>query len=304
MTFPSFPGPASSVPGGAAERPGRHSQGSAPAARGPYDLLSVLGARMVVPAAQRELLGILRILAVPAELATVALVVWRIRGAVDSTAAGGDVAERIESAFLAALPNPRLARALAFEFSLIHYALFSRRSRPSGTEGRTISYHRAGGYGGIVFALLLVSACEIIVLHVFVSRLSGVAAWLLTALGLYGVVWILGDYQAVRLRPLTLSSDGLVVQLGLRWSASIPREAIASILPAPRPGRPRRAPGHLHAVPLVPPQWKAALRTPLPVTGPYGITKRVTTVALAADDRDGLHRALIACGLYSEPGPG
>jgi hypothetical protein len=188
---------------------------------------------------------------------------------------------------------------LAYEMSVIYYGLFSWRDRPAVGPGRAFSYHRAGSYGAIVFALLMVSACEIVAMHVAVSFASSAAAWLVTALGLYGVVWILGDYQAVRLRPLMVGADGLVVRLGLRWSVSIPRDAIAAISPAPKPPRARRAPGHLHAALVAPPQWQVTLREPLLARGPYGITKRVTTVALAADDRAGLRQALLECGLLS-----
>jgi hypothetical protein len=269
----------------------------------PVFLVSLLGARLIVPASSRAVLPVLRLLAVPAELATVLLGVWRVRRMLNGLAAEGDVVARLERAFGAAVPYPRFARMLAYELSVIYYGLFSWRDRPAVGPGRTFSYHRAGGYGAIAFALLMVSACEIVGTHVMVSLASPAAAWLLTALGLYGVVWILGDCQALRLRPLMVGADGLVVRLGLRWSVSIPRDAIAEISPAPKPPRARRAPGHLHAALLSPPQWQVTLREPLVASGPYGITKRVTTVALAADDRAGLRQALLDCGLLSEPIP-
>jgi hypothetical protein len=269
----------------------------------PVFLLSLLGARLVMPGSARAALPVLRLLAVPAELATVAFVVWRVRGALGDLAAEGDLVARLQRALAAAVPNPRLAEMLAYEVAVLYYGLFSWRDRPASEPGRTFSYHRAGGYGAFVFALLVVSACEITGVHVAVSRASPAAAWLLTALGLYGVAWILGDYRAARLRPLLVGADGLVVRLGLRWSVTIPRDAIAAVAPAPKPPRARRAPGHLHAALMVPPQWEVALSEPLVAKGPYGITKRVTTVALAADDRAGLRRALVECGLLLEPGP-
>jgi hypothetical protein len=57
----------------------------------PVFLLSLLGARLVVPASARAALPVLRLFAVPAELATVVLVVWRVRGALSGLAAEGDV---------------------------------------------------------------------------------------------------------------------------------------------------------------------------------------------------------------------
>jgi hypothetical protein len=155
-----------------------------------------------------------------------------------------------------------------------------------------------------VFALLIVSACEIVGTHILVSLASSTAAWLVTAISLYGVIWILGDLQAVRLRPLLVGTDGLAVRLGLRWSVWIPRNAIAAMVLAPKVPAAKRTPGHLRAALMVSPQWHVNLREPLVARGPYGITKRVTTVALAADDRTALRQALVECGLLIEPREG
>jgi hypothetical protein len=268
----------------------------------PIFLLSLLGARLVLPESSRAALPALRLLAVPAELAIVLIVMWRVRRAMSGLAGEADVVAHLESAIGTSVGNPRLAKVLAYELSVIYYGLLSWRKRPDLQAGRTFPYHRAGGYGAIVSALVLVSACEIVATHLLVSRASSTAAWLLTALGLYGVVWILGDYQAVRLRPLTVETDGIAVRLGLRWSLWIPRDAIAAIVPTPKLAAAKRAPGHLHAALLVSPQWQVTLHEPLVAKGPYGITKRVTTIALAADDRAALRQALVACGLPLEPG--
>jgi hypothetical protein len=270
----------------------------------PVFLLSLLGARLVLPESARAVLPALRLLALPAELATLLFVLWRIRGAMGGLAAEFDVVARLERAIAPAVPNRRLAELLAYELGVIYYGLLSWRDRPAPEAGRTFSYHRAGGYAAIVSALLIVSACEIVGAHMLVSLASSTAAWLLTAISLYGVVWIVGDYQAVRLRPLLVGTDGLAVRLGLRWSVWIPRDAIAAIVPAPKRPASKRAPGHLHAALLVSPQWHVNLREPLVARGPYGITKRVTTVALAADDRTALRQALIECGLLFPLGTG
>jgi hypothetical protein len=270
----------------------------------PVFLLSLLGARLVLPESARGALPALRLLAVPAELATVLFVLWRVRGAMSGLAAEVDVVARLERAIGAGVPNRRLAELLAYELAVIYYGLFSWRDRPAPEAGRAFSYHRAGGYTAIVWALLIVSACEIVGTHILVSLASSTAAWLLTAISLYGVIWILGDLQAVRLRPLLVGTDGLAVRLGLRWSVWIPRDVIAAVVPAPKVPAAKRAPGHLRAALMVSPQWHVNLREPLVARGPYGITKRVTTVALAADDRMALRQALFECGLLIEPREG
>ena len=55
------------------------------------------------------------------------------------------------------------------------------------------------------------------------------AAWIVTVLDLYGVLWLVGDYHALRLRPTRIDDDTLVLSYGLRWRASIPLDAIGSV---------------------------------------------------------------------------
>jgi hypothetical protein len=265
----------------------------------PAFLLSLLGAGLVLPESSRAALPVLRLLVVPAEVATVVLVIGRVRRGLTEVGVDGDILARLETALASAVPTRRLAHVLAYEMGVLHYGLLSWRDQPPGDNGygRAFSYHGSGSYGAIVFAVLIVSSCEILGVHLVASRASHTAAWLLTGLGIYGVVWILGDFQAARLRPFRVGPYGFNVRFGLRWSLTIPRDEIASIAPAPKPPLPKRAPGHLHAALVTPPQWQLVLRRPLVAQGPYGITKAVTTVAVAADDRDGFRQALVEQGL-------
>jgi hypothetical protein len=265
----------------------------------PVVLASLVGAGLVLPVSYRAALPVLRLLVLPAELATVAFVVQRVRRGFRDLGTEGDVVDRLDRALSAAVPYPRLARVLAYEISVLYFGIFSWRDRPEAFRGRAFSYHRAGSYGAIVFALMIVSACEIVGAHLAVSHASPAAAWLLTVLGLYGVVWLLGDYQASRLRPLVIGPDVLLVRLGLRWHLPIPHSDIAAVLPITNPTPSKRRPGHLHAALLTRPQLVIKLRRPLLAQGPYGITKSVTTVSLAADNREGLRRALVDLGLLN-----
>jgi hypothetical protein len=185
-------------------------------------LASLAGAALVLPAQHRAALPLLRLLVVPAELAAVGLVLLGIRRGLSGAASRDDVIESLERSLSQSLSNPRFARAIAYEISVLYYGLVSWRQRVPIGAGRSFSYHRTGGYGAIVFLLIMVSAIEIVSVHLLVARASITAAWVLTGLGLYAVLWILGDFQAVRLRPLVVEDEVLRVRLGLRWSLDIP----------------------------------------------------------------------------------
>jgi hypothetical protein len=187
---------------------------------------------------------------------------------------------------------------LGYELGVLYYALGCWGKRPAGNESMAFSYHRRGSYGAIVAALLMVLPVEMVAVHFGLQTWSRPAAWILTGLELYGVLWLIGDYQAVRLRPLLVDGDALYVRLGLRWTARVPYEQIRRARPRER-GEvcTRRSPGYLSAALLVDPQLILELDESVLARGPYGIRKKVTRVGLAVDDVDRLKAALAAKGV-------
>jgi hypothetical protein len=102
----------------------------------------------------------------------------------------------------------RAADVLASELAAIHCALFSWRSRAHlPGDARAFSSHKRSGHGGLVFALLVLTAVEALAIHVLPTRWSPVLAWIITALSLYGALWLLADYRASILRPVLVDSN-------------------------------------------------------------------------------------------------
>jgi hypothetical protein len=248
----------------------------------PVIALSLAGAWAVLPPEHRGIIGSARFILIPLEVAAVGLV---LRGIVRSLSRGGDLVERIGDAARAAIPHRAAANAVAYEITLFYLALLSWRARPHVPAGAAaFSTHRRSGYAGLVFAVVIMSAVEGTVVHLLAARWSVAAAWTLTALTIYGVVWMVGDLQAIRLRPTLVEDDALHVRVGLRWDVRLRWSEIEAVEPrgaAPFPGR---EPGHLRATPMGEPTIVLTLRHPVRVRGPYGISRSVTRLGIAVDD--------------------
>ena len=262
----------------------------------PVFLLSLVGASLVLPGDYRQFLPWARLLALPAELGLVGFLLWRVRRIFAGPQAGGaetDVLDRLHESFCRVLTNRRLASVLAYELGVLYYGLVCWRRRPAWDDRRCFSYHRSSGYGQLILTLMVVSAVEVVGMHLAVRLWSEAAAWLLSALGVYAVVWMAGEYQAVRLRPVTAADDALRVRVGLRWSVSIPYTQIEQVQPRGKESLSKRTPGYLHAALLTDPQMVLVLRGPVRARGPYGIEKEIRRVGLAVDEADRL-RAVLA----------
>ena len=250
----------------------------------PVLVLCLLIASLLLPAEHRQPLRLAQYLVVFAELAALAAVTAKAVGATRAyrsrvQAGGGDddPVELLRFSLRQALPVERVADVVADELALLYYALFSwrRRVTPRADEV-AFSYHRESGYGSLLLTFTFVAAMELVGAHFLVSAWWGHrAAWVLTGLSLYGLVWLLGFYQAVRLRPVTVGSDSLRVRVGLRWSVRVPFDQIEAVLQPAADQAHQRGGDYLRAVALGEPQFILRLREPLTAHGLYGTSRRV-----------------------------
>lgn len=271
-------------------------RGWSPAVLVPAFLLSLAAAGRVLPADRQQVLRGFELLAIPLELFVIGLVVVKARQVArrmrtEGPADPGTLFERMRAAARQVLGSNLLSDALAFEIAIGHHALAGWRARPVSTP-LTFTYHRKVAYGAILSALLLVLVAETIGLHLLLQRWSPAAAWVLTGLSIYSAFWLLGLYQGVRLRPIRIEEDRLLIRIGLKWRIEVPFEDVAAfeIL---RGGTilPKRK-DLLRAVVLGEARYLLTLKRPLRAEGAYGIRRRVTQIAFAVDEPQRFEAAL------------
>lgn len=250
----------------------------------PVVLLGILGAALMLPQDRGLLREVLEVLAIPYEIGLVTWISVRTWRAVRRTPGDGDTLERLRSVAREVLPARRVAEAIAFEMAVLYYVLFSWRRRAS--EGFT--YHRKSGYGAVVFAILIMVLAEAIPIHILVMRWSAAAAWVLTVLTLYAMVFFLADWRATRLHPILLDEEALRIRVGIRWRVTVPRDRIAAVHRKRPPGS---EPFIRAALPATTPLW-IELTEPVDAKGPYGIERRGRWISLTVDDPEGFRQAL------------
>ncbi len=208
-------------------------------------------------------------------------------------AASGDVLERLRQSLRDVLHAPWAADMLAFEIGLLYYALFSWRAPlPDATKHFAFSYHKKNGYGTVLAGILVAMLIEVIALHALVWMWNPGLVWVVTALSLYGMLWLLGDWRATCLRPILVEKEALIVRIGLRWTVQVPFAAIASVRPVTAKPPSRKTPGYLSAILLGTPQYLIALNQPIVAHGLYGRRRTITTLGFAVDDTASFEAAL------------
>jgi hypothetical protein len=177
----------------------------------------------------------------------------------------------------------RIAGFVASEAAMMYYALFTWRKRPAAVDGRAVTFHERSGWGSIVACIIVLIAAEGIAAHLFLATWSTKAAWGWTLLDVWGALWLLGDYHALRLRRSWLDAEALHLRIGMRWNATIALANIASI-EAVRSESEWKRRDVLRAAMLDEPRWLITLREPVVAIGLAGIRKTIRGLALLPDD--------------------
>ena len=174
----------------------------------------------------------------------------------------------------------RIAGLVKSELAMFYYAFCCWRKK---AEARGTTFHERSGWPSIVVCIIVLIVAESIGMHFFLRMWKPSAAWIWTGLDLWAIVWLLGDYHALRLRPTTVDSEALNLQFGMRWNVRIPLENIESIREIREEGEWKRR-DVLRVAILDEPRWLITLREPLVAHGLAGFEKTIRALALLPDN--------------------
>ena len=248
----------------------------------PVFLLGTMLATALIPHAQQAFLRQLGRVVVPvAELLLVTALVGRIIAARREPNPSSDPYDRIAKAANTLAGEGVMANVITSEAAMFYYAFFGWRRQPPMRE-RAVTFHERNGWSTILACILVIIAAEGLAMHLLLAQWKSVAAWCWTALDLWALIWLLGDYQALRLRRTWIDDEALHIQYGLRWTITVPREQIASVEEIRNESWKRKE--ILRIAILDAPRWKVTLREPLVARGLLGLRKRIVAIALLPDD--------------------
>lgn len=266
-------------------------RGAHPATLIPVFGVGFLLARILVPREHQEFLHSLARVSSVLELVLCGVLFVRVRrlGRTLRDAASADTVDRIRIVMTGILGSGRAGDFVATEVAIFYYALFSW-GRRAGRSEKSFTFYRASGWGTILGVLILLIAGEGFAAHVFLARWSLRAAWTFTALDIYSVIWLLGDFQALRLRPASFDGETLHLRLGLRWAGDVPASNIASVVRL-SPGSFPKAKDVLRFSMLEEPRYAILFREPAAISGMVGFERRVRAIGLLPDQDEAFERA-------------
>ncbi|MCA0173850.1 hypothetical protein [Bacillus sp. RAR_GA_16] len=193
-------------------------------------------------------------------------------------------------------------RVIATDIAAVYYSFISwKRKRPVAPDSFT--FHKDGGYLGVFYMLVHAMVIEVIAVHVMVAQYSHVAAWIVTIFDVYALLFIISDYQAIRLSPVILSKEGIHFQKGIRQYGFIEWCAVKGITENKRsPEEVKQDRGSvelaLHGLEREQVPFVIELNRPVVINQAFGFKKSIEKVYVKMDEpyafRDSVHLYLDA----------
>ena len=257
----------------------------------PVFLIGLTAVKLLIPVTARGFLQPLLLLSAPLEVFSVGLLVYRLyRGRTQATGNTSecdksyDRFERFSQRAKAAAGGNVLLDLALTEMAVFYYGLFGWFVRPAALSGNAFTCHRKSGWSGLLGVVIFLILVEGATVHLALSGWNVYAAWIWNAFDLYLILFLLADYQAMRLRPLLLTDTTLLARFGLRWSGEIPLDQIASVVPfSPTDSKVGGAEYQKIAL-LSDPEFLITLHEPILFSGLLGRTKRVKRLGVRVDD--------------------
>jgi hypothetical protein len=254
----------------------------------PAFILAIVIAGIILPAAQQTYLDLVKKFIPLLEVLVLGFLVIKIRAINQHYRANKMTAiystEALAASFQRVLGASRPTNILVAELLLLYHAFggWFKKFTSRDPEQAVFSYHRRVGYTAIMCVVTLILLVETTALHLLLLRWSALAAWIFTGLSLYSLLWLIGDYHAIRLHPIVLDETHLHLRIGMRWRATIPLNDIAEIQNPSR--REKNTTDCVSLALFGSPRLVMALRQPVKIKGLFGIQKETRRLALTIDD--------------------
>ncbi|RYX84648.1 hypothetical protein EON73_03175 [bacterium] len=141
-----------------------------------------------------------------------------------------DFAHNLSKSMAAVLGNHKSVKLLASELVILRFGLFCwKKPTRAALAVKRFTVYKESGYTSLFGVLLVVFMIELMVVHLLLLHYSKNAAFFVSLLSLYGLVFIVADLSATVKSPVLLLKDQLLLRTGLRWRVLVSISNIASI---------------------------------------------------------------------------
>ena len=216
--------------------------------------------------------------------------VWRTSGDINAEAASGMALRRV-------FGEGTAGRWAQVEARMWIYALMRRPAVKPFAGTQHFNVHRQHSNASNQQAFVIVMAAEIPILHLLLHLGFGATvAWVVTAISIYGWLFMWAEYRATVWRPVSIEPESLHLRYGLLIDVTLPLAAVLDAQPIERKSPLPRAKTQLRLEGMGRANLRLRLRPGTRVQLPWG-ERELDDIALGIDDPQRFMQALSSAGV-------
>ncbi|MDT3405138.1 hypothetical protein [Mucilaginibacter terrae] len=190
-------------------------------------------AYLIMPPTQQAYILQLRKLSVAAELGFIIYAISKVRSISKQYRHLQhhlpDVANQLQHSMTKALGNTMPVRLLASELTVMRFSLlYWLKTAAAPYNAISFSTHKQSGYASLFGVILFVAIIELAGFHLLLLNYSVTSAIVVTALSIYGLMFLIADFAAIIKSPVLVHHNNLLLRVGIRWHLFTTCDNIAS----------------------------------------------------------------------------
>ncbi|AST91127.1 hypothetical protein ACWE42_11860 [Sutcliffiella cohnii] len=194
--------------------------------------------------------------------------------------------ERLSEEISTKLGNQFLSNVVRQELYVLYFSLFVWFQKGKKQSSAQYTYHISSQIKTIVIVFGILIFGEGMLFHFLLQKWSEVAAWILTALNIYGLLYLVGLYNSVKHMPHEMSNGRLIIRLGFQSSIDFDLTNIAKISKAKALDLGEKVPSDMYysLLNIDSPQYEIMLHEPVEMTGMFGKKKFIKRIVCRMDE--------------------
>jgi len=192
--------------------------------------------------------------------------------------------DKIEGVLTQVYGEYKILSFLVSEMMIFYYALFGWFVKKNSFDNVSeFTYIKETMYGVFLWVIFISTMIEVPIVHYFLSLWSVTVAWIVTGVTLYGMIWLLGDYKAIKHMPIRINETHLFIRIGVRSKVDIALSNIDTISSNVKEEE-KESYKHLVLMTTVDANIYITLKEKIHIKGIFGSKKGVDKVALYMDE--------------------
>ncbi|UVI32974.1 hypothetical protein [Paenibacillus spongiae] len=179
-----------------------------------------------------------------------------------------------------------LLEAVLTELGVLYYSIVVWFRKPREETQGVFTYHKTSQIKTVIIVFSILIAGEGMLLHFLIQRWNDAAAWILTVLNFYALLYMIGLYNSVRFTPHVIKEGKIMIHQGFQSRIEVDIEHIKSIHKAKESEFGVKIPDDTYYAlfKIDSPQIELMLKEPARMRAAYGRNKYVTSIIFRADE--------------------